>query len=33
VALGGQAEHPAGHGDGDPVGGKLADQRVHHSIG
>src|SRR6202042_1126709 len=26
----GEAEHPAGHRDGDGVGGKVKDQRVHH---
>jgi len=30
VALGRELEHPAGHRDGDPVSGQLADQRVFH---
>ena len=29
-ALGGEPEHPAGHLDGDPVEGKVTDQRVDH---
>jgi hypothetical protein len=28
--LGGKAQHPAGHRDGDPVSGKVEDQRVDH---
>ena len=28
--LGGESEHPAGHRDGDPVSGKVEDQRVLH---
>ena len=28
--LGGEAQHPAGHRDGKPVGGKVKDQRVLH---
>jgi hypothetical protein len=33
VGLAGELEDPARHRDGDPVGGKLADERVHHFPG
>ena len=33
VGLPGDLEHPTRHRDGDPVGGQLTDERVHHFPG